>query len=310
MEIAWDVVENDYYVESGNLVMARPRVYRINQACVLSDRIQVDAVVYSEVPPVVPGTCGWYLNWAPIYCTAISLPPSSLPVSVSGIGSVSIDQGYGTVVPTASATSTPTCACTGDTSTPTATPTETATSGLPACPNTASWGDSTAGAGTVSPAGMSQAQRYTLAQDATVKTIWVGLAAPATLRVGIYGGSPASYWPSNLLYSSDYQPMADGLNPVAVPDLPLPAGTYWLAYASQGGAPATLQAASGSTALHAYLPTDFSCNWMSCSYVPCNAPTATPVGPGTPTPTPTVMCTPPPFGIPSNQGVIYAEVCR
>ena len=210
-------------------------------------------------------------------------------------------------------TFTPTWTLTGS-NTPTFTPTPTATltstftvtaSGtVTPCLTAAILGDSTAGVTSVYPYGMTQAQQYTLAQSSTVNQITLQLASPATLRVGIYGPYGGNPWPGNLIYVSAPQTLSAGLVSVPVPNITLAAGTYWLAYNS-----AHLTAASGSTALRAYVSMDFPCNWMACGYTSCSAPTCPAQGPGTPTCTPTPLCTPPPTGVANNEGVIYAGIC-
>jgi len=184
--------------------------------------------------------------------------------------------------------------------TPTDSPTQTFTPTVTITCTTISYlGDTVPGAqsGILGTLWGTYAQRYDLATAGTVQSIWIEPTGTASVKVGIYTGNDTDNWPETLLYESGKVTIT-GLSSIPVPNINLPAGTYWLAFQNMNTAPDGYEGASGSTALMStarslYFPT----NWSICLNTPG------------PTPANTPACTPPTNST-TGQILIYAQICN
>lgn len=219
--------------------------------------------------------------------TATDTPTSTIPVTLTTTPTWTIPVTF-TYTPMNTATDTPTSTIPVTfTDTPTDTPTPTITV---VCSNSGILGDSTTSfIDPVTMMGGTVGQQYILPQSASVTALYVNLYSPADISLGIYSDYNGTY-PLNLIYASAPQSMPAGFNSVVVnPAVNLPAGTYWLAVASNT-VPTLLVWASGSTA---------NVTWEgSGAYMPNPYLNLT----GTPMPTPPPIAT-------NNQGMIYAGYC-
>jgi len=208
-----------------------------------------------------------------------------------------------TVSPTQTFTPKPTItpnSSTVPTLTPTDSPTQTFTPTVTITCTTISYlGDTVPGAqsGILGTLWGTYAQRYDLATAGTVQSIWIEPTGTASVKVGIYTGNDTDNWPETLLYESGKVTIT-GLSSIPVPNINLPAGTYWLAFQNMNTAPDGYEGASGSTALMStarslYFPT----NWSICLNTPG------------PTPANTPACTPPTNST-TGQILIYAQICN
>ena len=158
---------------------------------------------------------------------------------------------------------------------------------------------------------MTEAQKYVLAQASNVQQIWIQLAAPATLKVGLYDNYQTGSWPRTLLYVSPQQVMTTGLNSVVVQTLPSrqehllaglreisaraphPAGLIGLWRLARGGL-AGFPLPLVELRLHELFPTHLS--GLSRRSLPA------------PICTPTAICTPPPLERPALSGDLRRDL--